>query len=131
MVYGFNMDRIDGNLHFKSYSEKGFLEDLASCSYVVCGAGHNLISEALFYGKPVMSFPIANLFEQFLNAFYLERSGYGMCLTGYSPDAISSFEYKVDQFRENIAGGIFEGNEEVFSLLDHFFKIKSLRKISS
>jgi uncharacterized protein (TIGR00661 family) len=133
MVYGFNVDRTDGNIHFKSYSEEGFLEDLASCRYVVCGGGHNLISEALFYGKPVMSFPIVNLFEQFLNAFYLEKSGFGRCMTEYTlnPEVISSFESQLDGFRERIARGTFWGNAEVFSLLNHFFKVRSLQKSSS
>jgi uncharacterized protein (TIGR00661 family) len=128
MVYGFNVDRIDGNLHLKKYSEEGFLEDLASCSYVICGGGHNLISEALFYGKPVMSFPIVNLFEQFLNAFYLEKLGYGRCRVGYSlnPEVISSFEAQLGKFRERIATGTFWGNQEVYSLLDHFIKNKQL-----
>ncbi len=31
MVYGFDTDRRDGNLHFKKTSESGFLDDLASC----------------------------------------------------------------------------------------------------
>ncbi len=125
-VYGFDMDRRYGNLHFKRHSEEGFLEDLASCGYVVCGGGHTLISEALFYGKPIMSFPIANLFEQYLNAFYVEKLGYGRRLTGYGsePEVISSFEAQLDVFRQKIAEGVFLGNNEVFSLLDRFIRNK-------
>ena len=82
MVYGFDTAGADGNLRFQKNSETGFLDDLASCRYVVCGGSHTLLSEALYYGKPVISFPIQGAFEQFLNAFYLERLGYGRYFTG-------------------------------------------------
>jgi uncharacterized protein (TIGR00661 family) len=127
-VYGFNCDRTEGNLHFKKYSEHGFLEDLASCSYVVCGAGHTLISEALHYGKPVMSCPIANAFEQFLNALYIERLGYGIRTRDLDStlSKIATFETGLDQFRVNIKRGNFNGNAEVYALLDHFIREKKL-----
>ena len=61
---------------------------------MVCGGSHTLTSEALFYGKPVISFPIKNAFEQFLNAFYLDRLGYGRYFTGFHPrpEIIPAFE---------------------------------------
>lgn len=124
MVYGFGTDREDGNLRFKKRSEEGFLEDLASCSYVICSGGHTLMSEALFLGKPVMSFPIGSLFEQFLNGFYLERLGYGSLMTDYAPQGrgVDSFERDLERFRGNIARGSFFGNDEIFSVLDRFFR---------
>ena len=127
-VYGFNCDRTEGNLHFKKYSEHGFLEDLASCSYVVCGAGHTLISEALHYGKPVMSCPIANAFEQFLNALYIEKLGYGIGTRDLDStlSKIATFETGLDQFRVNIKRGNFNGNTKVYALLDHFIREKKL-----
>jgi uncharacterized protein (TIGR00661 family) len=130
-VYGFNSDHTEGKLHFKKHSEQGFLEDLASCSYVICGGGHTLISEALFYGKPVISFPIANLFEQYLNAFYIEKSGYGMNAKGLKTtlDRMPTFESQLDQFKANIKLGKFKGNAEIYSLLDHFIREKSLQRI--
>ena len=128
MVYGFDRYGQDGNLHFKKNSEDGFLEDLASCRYVVCGAGHTMISEALYYGKPVLSFPIKNAFEQFLNAFYLESLGYGRYHAGLQPgpDLIPSFEARLDEFAANIRRADFCGNQEIFSLLDRFIRQKSL-----
>ena len=129
MVYGFNTeDFTEGNLHFRKHSEPGFLKDLAACSYIICGGGHTLLSEALFYGKPVMSFPIEKAFEQFLNAFYIEKLGYGHKVSGFNPrpDIIRSFEARLDWFRKNIRGANFRGNPEVFSLLDRFVKDRSL-----
>jgi uncharacterized protein (TIGR00661 family) len=126
-IYGFDQTRREGNLHFKKSSEEGFLEDLASCSYVICGGSHSLISEALYFGKPVLSFPIKNAFEQFLNAFYLERLGYGL----YSldrrpgPSILRRFEARLDHFRANLAKGKFMGNPEVFASVVEFIREKT------
>jgi uncharacterized protein (TIGR00661 family) len=128
MVYGFDEDRTEGNLIFKKNSEPGFLDDLASCRYVVCGGSHTLTSEALYYGKPVISFPIKNAFEQFLNAFYIHRLGYGRYFTGFHPrpSIIPAFEANLDRYRENIQTGNFCGNEEIFALVEQFIGEKKL-----
>ncbi len=126
-VYGFGRAGRDGNLHFKKPSEDGFLRDLASCRYVVCGAGHTMISEALFYGKPVLSFPIKNAFEQFINALYLERLGYGRYHTGLRPQPglIASFESRLEDFAANLRKTDFCGNRVIFTLLERFIQGRS------
>ena len=45
-IYGYKIDKVDGNLTFRGYSEEGFLDDLASCAYVICGGSHNLMPRA-------------------------------------------------------------------------------------
>ena len=129
MVYGFDTTGADGNLRFQKTSETGFLDDLASCRYVVCGGSHTLISEALYYGKPVISFPIQGAFEQFLNAFYLERLGYGRYFTGLNPDPliIPAFEAQLEDFRRNLGQETFCGNPEIFALVDQFIREKKLK----
>jgi uncharacterized protein (TIGR00661 family) len=128
LVYGFNQDRTAGNLRFKKNSEEGFLNDLASCSYVICGGGHSLISEALYLAKPVISFPVKNAFEQFLNAFYVDRLGYGRFFSGLrpSPEIIPAFEARLDHFRQHLRQGRFLGNPQIFALVDHFIRHKAL-----
>jgi uncharacterized protein (TIGR00661 family) len=128
MVYGFHQEARDGNLTFKRNSEEGFLEDLASCAYVICGGSHTLMSEALYFGKPVLSFPIQNAFEQFLNAHYLERLGYGAACLDFrpGPGLIADFESRLPQFRENLAQGDFCGNREIFRLLACFLEHRTL-----
>lgn len=128
LVYGFNQDRTAGNLRFKKNSEEGFLNDLASCRYVICGGGHSLISEALFLGKPVISFPVRNAFEQFLNAFYVGRLGYGQYFTGLRPppEMVPVFEAQLANFQKNIQGGQFCGNQEIFALVQQFIQGRKL-----
>lgn len=128
IVYGFDSDHLSGNLKFKRKSEGEFLEDLAGCKYVVCGGGHTMISEALYYGKPVMSFPIKNAFEQQLNAHYIDQLGYGKSFRDLKPKpgTASAFESSLDQFKANLQKGNFFGNPEIFSLLDRFIREKRL-----
>ncbi|MCF6291487.1 MAG: hypothetical protein L3J03_10890 [Desulfobacterales bacterium] len=121
-VYGADREHTNGNLHFKKRSEHGFLRDLATSSYVVGSAGQTLISEALFYGKPLIVFPIKQAFEQFLNAFYVEKLGYGRYYNGFGrhKEDIQSFEGQLDNLRYNINQVSFCGNQEVFSLVRQF-----------
>jgi uncharacterized protein (TIGR00661 family) len=99
IVYGFkNQWERNKNITFKPYHLQSILEDLASSAYAVVNGGHNLISEALFFGKPVLCFPIANLFEQFLNSWYVRELSYGDFSTSRAP-TIGLFE----RFEQNLA----------------------------
>lgn len=124
VVYGLGGPGSQGNLVFKENSEEGFLDDLASCRYVICGGGHTAISESLFYGKPVLSFPIKNAFEQFLNAFYLERLSYGRSCPSLRPPPhlLSDFEAKLPDYEKRLADQNFCGNQEIFALVDRFIE---------
>jgi uncharacterized protein (TIGR00661 family) len=127
-VYGFDQEATQGNLHFRKNSEEGFLDDLSSCRYVVCGGSHTLISEALYYGKPVLAFPIKNAFEQFLNALYLERLGYGQYFSQLHPrpELIPAFEARLDHYRSRIRRESFCGNAEIQALVAEFIRTKRL-----
>jgi len=123
-IYGYNVDKTEGNLTFRSYSEQGLLADLASCAYVVCGGSHSLISEALYYGKPVMSFPVKGAFEQWINAHYVENLGYCRHLDMHNLDArlFPGFEQRLGEYEQNVAAGMFRGNETVYGIVEEFLK---------
>ncbi len=127
-VYGYNVDKAEGNLTFRSFSEEGFLADLSSAAYVICGGGHSLMSEALHYGKPVMSFPVGGAIEQHFNALYLERLGYGRYLDmeRLEPNLLPDFEAGLDERRGKIRAVNFCGNEQVFPLVEEFVRQGSL-----
>lgn len=122
IVYGYNVAATDGNLVFKTFSEDGLLADMASSAYVVCGGGHTLMSEALYYGKPILSLPVRGAFEQWLNAFYLQKLGYGLHRDMFALDAaaLETFERQVEGFRTKVAGENFRGNEEAFAQVESF-----------
>lgn len=128
IVYGYDQDCVDGNLTFKKFSEKGLLEDLAKAAYVVCGGGHTLMSESLYYGKPILSFPVKTAFEQYINAMYIEKLGYGrhMDMLKLNDRIIPKFEANLDAHRAAVAKGVFRGNEIVFDLVEGFIRDKKL-----
>jgi len=115
VVYGFGEKSSSGNLIFKANSTTGFLGDLAGCKYAIVNGGHNVISESLYYGKPILCFPIRLAYEQFLNAFMIKQLGYGDYSLSPHPDIqiFYEFEKKLDLLRTNVSQGTFFGNDEL------------------
>jgi uncharacterized protein (TIGR00661 family) len=116
VVYGFRKEKaVAGNITFKPFDARAILEDLAGCAYAVVNGGHNLICEALSFGKPLLCFPIACHFEQFLNARYVRELGYGDFSMSRSPEAelFRRFESQLDGYRDNVAKRFVDGTPQV------------------
>ena len=71
IVYGFDKEKIDGNLTYKSFNEDEFYDDLASAKAVICNGGFTFISESISLKKPIYSIPAIGNFEQTLNGYYV------------------------------------------------------------
>jgi len=102
IIYGFHKDEQDTNLTFKSFNDKEFLQDLATCRAVLTNGGFTLISEALYLKKPVLSVPVKKQFEQILNAIYLDRLGYGEYHEDLEKGDVLKFLKKLEIYRDNI-----------------------------
>ncbi|MBI4964399.1 MAG: hypothetical protein HY913_14065 [Desulfomonile tiedjei] len=115
VVYGMGEKPDKNNLAFRRNSTEGFLEDMASCKYVITTAGHNIISEALCFGKPILCFPISFAYEQLVNAHFLAQLGYGEFYEKASIDAeaLDGFESRLMQYRGRIRREDFFGNHRV------------------
>jgi len=113
VVYNMGREYQDGNVVYRQVSVDGFIEDLASCKAVLCNGGYTLISESLFLGKPILSIPIVNSFEQILNSVYLDRLGYGQFSREFSVSEIERFVGHLDRFKANICRNDFCGNQEI------------------
>ena len=120
VIYGSDRRPGSKNTVFKSPSTRGFLEDLASCRYAITNAGHNVISEALFLGKPVFAFPIHLAYEQFFNGYMLKKMGYGDYSLTPDPDVklFMDFETNLDFYQKQIASGNFWGTEDMVRKID-------------
>ena len=79
IIYGFDKTQIDKNLIFKKPSKKGFAKDLISCKAIITNGGFTLISEAVTLEKPILSIPVKRQIEQEINAYYVNKSGFGVC----------------------------------------------------
>lgn len=124
LLYGCGERVSSDNLIYRAPSDRQFLEDLASCRYVISNGGLNVISEALYLGKPVLSFPIRFAYEQFFNGHMLAEHGYGAYCLDPEPDlgTILRFEEQLPVFRANIAAGRFLGNDMVISCLEDILR---------
>lgn len=113
-IYGFGKKPPRKNLEFKEVSREGFLRDLASSAYIISSGGHALISEALYFGKPVLSLPIFFAYEQFLNGFFLSKQSLGQYWMGeVTADLFHLFEAKLETYKAAIAKKDFFGNHKI------------------
>ncbi|MEM5537871.1 MJ1255/VC2487 family glycosyltransferase [Neptuniibacter pectenicola] len=67
----------DGNVHFRPFAREGFHRDLSDCAGVICNSGFGLLSEAIQYGKKILTLPQLGQAEQESNAEVLEHLGLG------------------------------------------------------
>lgn len=128
-VFGYTGEKIIAdNIIYCSKSEEGFLELLAGCSFVIQGGSHTLMSEAIYLKKPVISLPIQAMIEQRLNAFYLEKLGYGIqsSMASLNKRLIENFEKDLKIFRDNAAKSQMLGNNTVFNAINSFAKTGKL-----
>jgi len=120
-AYGFEpVNTMNNHITVKIPSETEFLQDLAAAKAVITNGGHSLISEALYLGKPILSIPTRGDFEQMINAYYVEKLGYGMYTDSLSFKDLQEFVTNLDHFKRNISHDShkFNGNDRFFELLD-------------
>jgi uncharacterized protein (TIGR00661 family) len=108
-----------GNVTFKPYHQEHILRDLAGSAYAVVNGGHNLICEALYYGKPVLCFPIDGLIEQFINVDYLRRLGYGEYTYEREPlpEIFTTFEKSLALYEKAITDTFEDGTPRLVKRL--------------
>lgn len=121
-VYGMNREETDENVIFKSFSEQGFIDDLASAKAVIANGGFSFISEAVYLKKPVYSFPIQNQFEQWMNAAYIDKLDYGRHFQDLHPDNLKSFLFDLPVFKKSLSLYHQTGNDVLFEHLDRMLK---------
>ena len=122
IVYGFNKNKKDKNLTFKKPSQKRFLRDLANSEGVIANAGFTLMTEALYLRKPYLALPVAGQFEQILNAYYLEKLGYGKHWDELNKERIESFLFNLDLCNKNLRKYKKEDNRKIFKKIDSLIK---------
>jgi uncharacterized protein (TIGR00661 family) len=118
---GLTSEERDGNLRYLPFSEAGFIDDLATCRGVIAGGGFTLMGEAVYLHKPMLSVPLEGQFEQYLNARYLEREGYGVY--GESLDEaglLGKFLARIPECQQALTRYQQDGNNALLLGLDRF-----------
>ncbi len=122
LIYGLRRDikedLKDGNLTYRPFSEKGFIDDLRTAKGVIANGGFTLMGEAVYLHKPMLSIPVGGQFEQVLNARYLEREGYGLYAPELTEEWLRRFLDDLPSFERRLAGYHQDGNRDLFARLD-------------
>lgn len=122
-VYGMRRsiteEEVEGNLRYRPFSEKGFIDDLASARGVVAGGGFTLMGEAVFLHKPMLAIPLERQFEQVMNSRYLEREGFGRWTRKLDdPQILRDFLRDIPSCEEKLAAYHQDGNRTTFQAVD-------------
>lgn len=117
-IFGFNKEADYGHIHVKRFSEDEFLELFATAKAVMCHGGFSFISEAVYLHKPIYAVPIPNQFEQYFNAAYVEKMGYGVKAKEFNHSGIQCFLANMDQYKKKLEGYTQQGNQVLFDTLD-------------
>lgn len=118
---GATAEERDGDLRYLPFSEAGFVADLATCRGVIAGGGFTLMGEAVYLHKPMLAVPIEGQFEQYLNARFLERAGYGMYAeSAGDPATLTRFLERIPACQQALASYQQDGNRALLLGLDRF-----------
>ncbi len=118
VIYGFNIEKEDGNLHFRKFNENQFFKDFESCKAVVSNGGFTLISESIYLKKPIFCIPVKKQPEQTVNAMYIEKLGYGEFHESLTKENIEMFLNELNRYRESLNSFKHNGNQEILKALD-------------
>ncbi len=66
---------VDGNVSIQPVNNEAFIQSMASCTGILCGAGFEAPAEALFLKKKLLVIPMKNQYEQHCNAAGLKDMG--------------------------------------------------------
>ncbi len=116
IVYGFHKDERDGNVLFRSFTEKQLFKDFKDAKCVITNGGFSLITEALQLEKPVLSIPVNKQYEQILNAMFVDRLGYGEHHDSVNQVILDNFLEKVEVYRKNIQENYDKHHDNVETL---------------
>lgn len=121
VIYGTPHTGHVGNLQFEPLGTTTFLRHLASCDMLISTAGHQLLSEAIYYQKPVLAIP-EDVVEQRLNASELERLGVGeqAALYTLTTERIQAFLAQKETYRVRLHGLGQNCRDEAIDHLEHF-----------
>lgn len=122
VVFGMNVEKIEGNITFKNYSSDEWLKYLQGAKAVIGTAGLSLITECLYLKKPYLAEPVQKQFEQFLNAHYLEENNFGAYTYNFTADDFYRFRDNLPRYETALAGYSHQDNSQVFAKIDEVIK---------
>jgi uncharacterized protein (TIGR00661 family) len=118
-IYGFGKDLEYDNCVFRKRSTEGFLADLAGARGVIASAGFSLISECMHLRKKMLLVPLANQYEQIINAQYVQKLGLGVSSEKLDEAAIARLLDQLDKPMPSDERILWPDNERFFQILQN------------
>lgn len=121
IVYGTPRRGVDGNLDFRAPSREGFVQDHSGCRAVICTAGNQLISEAIYLAKPLLVLP-EDAVEQRLNAVAVTDLRVGMMgsLERLTTAHILEFLEHLEHYRGHMRRQQGDGRAQAIEILQRY-----------
>ena len=117
IIYGLGREETIGNLVFKGFSEQGFVDDLASARGVIANGGLSLMNEAVSLQRPFFSVPVENQYEQVLNAWYLQKLGYGVFAHKIEVEALRKWADNIPQYAKALSNYHHDSNLQLYKTI--------------
>ena len=105
-------------LRFNQLHDTRFLELMSRCTGLVCTAGFESVSEALFLGKPVLAVPVEGHYEQLCNAFEVEKLGCGVRSDRFDMNLLTKFVARYDAAQNDFRAWALGAEERVMPVLE-------------
>lgn len=126
----YKADRVgrEDNVILRKFEEKEFFKDLASCKAVITNGGFTLITEAIYLGKPILSVPVKNSFEQRINGVHLSIEGFGEHHEEIDKGILENFLKKLPHYSKELAKHHQAGNRKVVNKIEEIIRDIKKRK---
>lgn len=118
IIYGPDLNKKYKNIILKKFNEKEFIKDLASSKAVICNGGFTVIIEALHLKKPILSIPFKGQFEQYINAYYIDKLGYGKYSKVLNIKNIKEFIKNIKNYNNNLKNYKNDDNSRILKKID-------------
>ncbi|MBK8204297.1 MAG: hypothetical protein IPK68_18940 [Bdellovibrionales bacterium] len=89
------------NVRFYRHGESGFDSILIASHGIISTAGHTLLSESMYLGKPVYALPLP-IYEQQLNARIIAENKFGISEPSITESGLRTFLANLETYSENI-----------------------------
>ncbi|MEM6646465.1 MAG: glycosyltransferase family protein [Bacteroidota bacterium] len=106
------------SLTFHQLSGVKFLDKMARCRAVVCTAGFESVSEAMYLGKPVLMVPVAGHFEQQCNAIDAQHQHAGLYSPTFDLDRLHDLSPRHTDHVQRFRDWVHEGEPRFIETLE-------------
>lgn len=105
-------------LRFNQLHDTRFLELMSQCAGLVCTAGFESVSEALFLGKPILAVPVEGHYEQLCNAYEVEKLGCGVRSEQFDMNLLTQFVARYDPAQNDFRAWALEAEARALPVIE-------------